>query len=100
MLNEPEPAVAILQKVMSNLPNTREAAQFDLRLLQAQGMVLEKKGDKKAAYAKYQELYEKYGNAMGATPAYQEDFQALVMKRYELMHDLGIEQVDTLTTPR
>jgi tetratricopeptide (TPR) repeat protein len=99
-LGEPETAAAILQKVMPNLPNKGEAAQFELRLMQAQAMMLEKKGDKKAAYAKYEELFNKYGNAMGATPAYQEDFQALVMKRYELMDALGIQQVDTMPTPR
>jgi tetratricopeptide (TPR) repeat protein len=99
LLNEPESAAAILSKVLPNLPRTGEAAQFELRLMQAQAMVLEKKGDKKAALAKYEELFNKYGNAMGATPSYQEDFQSLILKRYELMHELGIGQEDTTPTP-
>ncbi len=99
LLGEPETAAAILSKVLPNLPNKGESAQFELRLMQAQAMILEKKGDKKGAYAKYEELFAKYGNAMGATPGYQEDFQALVMKRYELMDALGIQQVDTMPTP-
>jgi len=100
LLNEPESAAAVLSKVMPNLSGRSEVAQFELRLLQAQAMIREKKGDKKGALEKYDELFKKYGNAMGATPAYQEDFQMIVMKRYELMDALGIQQIDTMPTPR
>jgi tetratricopeptide (TPR) repeat protein len=92
---DPQAAIDVLKELLPRL-SERERPMFDLRYLQAQGMLLEQKGDKKGALAKYDELFTKYGSAMAQTPDFQDVLQWLIQKRYQLMDTLGVNQDSAL----
>jgi tetratricopeptide (TPR) repeat protein len=93
-MEDPQGALDLMMPVMPRL-NPRDKPQFELRQMQAEAMLSEQKGDKKAALDKYNQLFSKYGSAMAGTPEYQQDLQMLIQKRFDLMHALGMSK-DTI----
>ena len=85
-----EGAITLMNEIMPSL-GERERLPFDIRMMQAQAAVAEKKGDKKKALETINALLTKYGQAIASHPDFAYDFQTLVAKRMDLMHELGVQ---------
>ncbi len=90
---DPEGAITLMNEIMPSL-GERERLPFDIRMMQAQAAIAEKKGDKRKALDIINELLTKYGQAIASHPDFSHDFQMLVTKRMDFMAEFGVQ--DTL----
>jgi hypothetical protein len=86
----PEEAITLMNEIIPSL-GERERLPFEIRMLQAQAAVAEKKGDKKKALEIINGLLTKFGQAIASHPDFAYDFQTLVTKRMDLMAELGVQ---------
>jgi hypothetical protein len=70
---------------------------MDFKLLEVDGKLLEKKGDKRGAYAKYDEAAKKFGSLAGTS--FGGDYAQVVARHDALRQELGIVDTAKPTAP-